>query len=77
MSTISTQLRNFKDPTKEELTELFFSIPGPNASFVPGTSAPLEDEKAQAAGQPESMEINATLSVGPEADEESYVRTHV
>lgn len=64
MSTISTQLRNFKDPTKEELTELYFSIP---ASQDPNEPV---GEKAQ---QPERMEINATLSMGPEAEEESYV----
>ena len=27
MSTISTHLRNFKEPTKDQLTELFFALP--------------------------------------------------
>lgn len=27
MATISTHLRNFKEPTKEQLTQLFFSLP--------------------------------------------------
>lgn len=27
MATISTHLRNFKEPTKDQLTELFFALP--------------------------------------------------
>lgn len=77
MSTISTQLRNFKDPTKDELTELFFSIPDPQPSDVLGNSAAPNEkgstQRAGAADQVERMEINATLSMGPELEEESYV----
>jgi TBC1 domain family member 8/9 len=69
MSTISTQLRNFKDPTKDELTEIFFSIPPSNVE----PDGPRR-EKAGANDEPQRMEINATLSIGPETDEESYVR---
>ncbi|KAI0369748.1 TBC-domain-containing protein, partial [Pilatotrama ljubarskyi] len=35
MSTISTHLRNFKEPTKDQLTQLFFALP----SSVNGTSS--------------------------------------
>jgi hypothetical protein len=75
MSTISTQLRNFKDPTKEQITELYFCIPPHDA---PTTTSGSSNEK-QAAVEPEveRMEINATLSAGPETEEESYVRLHV
>jgi hypothetical protein len=61
MSTISTQLRNFKDPTKDQIIELYFCIPPKDAA------APSPDEV-------ERIEINATLSAGPETEEESYVR---
>lgn len=76
MSTISTQLRSFKDPTKEQLTEIFFSIPPFNPA--PGTTGndagrKGSDRGAQAGEELERMEINATLSLGPEAQEESYV----
>jgi hypothetical protein len=78
MSTISTQLRAFKDPTKDELTALFFAIPAPGSGLSGEVgSASYVSEKAAADGRAEEeverMEINATLSVGPEVEEESYV----
>jgi len=71
MSTISTQLRNFKEPTKEQLTEIFFSIPPAELSSTSngGTSVEkLSDE------EPDKMEINAVLSLGVQGEEDSYVR---
>ena len=59
MATISTALRHFKEPTKEQLTQIFFSIP-PLVDGVQGTE------------EGEGMEINAVLSLG-EAVEDSYV----
>jgi len=60
MSTISTALRHFKEPTKEQLTQIFFSLP---AGDDAGQSGGLDQEK---------MDINAVLSLG-EAIEDSYV----
>lgn len=65
MSTISTALRNFKEPTKDELTHIFFSIPEPE----PGSSS----EKGSTSQDTEKMEINAVLSLGEAED--SYVRS--
>ncbi|KAH8832891.1 rab-GTPase-TBC domain-containing protein [Flagelloscypha sp. PMI_526] len=62
MSVISTALRNFKEPSKEELTQIFFSIP-PSATAPPAKDSDSEDV--------ESMEINAVLSLG-EGEEDSY-----
>ena len=59
MATISTALRHFKEPTKDQLTQIFFSIP-PAVDGVQGTE------------EGEGMEINAVLSLG-EAVEDSYV----
>jgi len=62
MATISTALRDFKEPTKDELAQIFFSLP------VSST------EKGWAGVQSgEKMEINAVLSLG-DAIEDSYVR---
>ena len=77
MSTISTHLRNFKEPTKEQLTDLFFALPsavgghgGADASS-PGPGA--SSEKTAATGSPETelekMEINAVLSLGVQGEE--------
>ena len=66
MSTISTALRNFKEPTKEQLTETFFSIPASSSS--PAAVAEQDEEPV------EHMEINAVLSLGVHGEEESYVR---
>ncbi|GLB43224.1 putative TBC-domain-containing protein [Lyophyllum shimeji] len=63
MSTISTALRNFKEPTKEQLTQIFFSLP----------SAGLLDGLEKTDGQyVEKMDINAVLSLGVQGLEESY-----
>ncbi|KAF8622504.1 hypothetical protein AX15_006951 [Amanita polypyramis BW_CC] len=55
---ISTALRNFKEPTKDELTHIFFAIP-------PST---LTDA---AAHDLDRMDISAVLSLG-DAEEDSY-----
>lgn len=65
MSTISTQLRNFKEPTKDQLTHVFFSIP----EMPP---VPLKDTEKQGTGDIEKMEINAILSLGAQEVEDSY-----
>lgn len=65
MSTISTQLRNFKEPTKEQLTQLFFALPPP--------LDPLEGEKSDV-DQLEKMEISAVLVL---QDEQSWVSAGV
>jgi hypothetical protein len=63
MSMISTHLRNFKEPSRDQLTQIFFSIP-PYASLGSDRKTPSEDEK---------VEINAVLSLGVQGEEESYV----
>ncbi|KAH7920520.1 TBC-domain-containing protein [Leucogyrophana mollusca] len=63
MSTISTQLRNFKEPTKDQLTHVFFSIP--EVASVPATDKSGSEEL-------EKMEINAVLSLGVQGVEDSY-----
>lgn len=92
MAQISTQLRKFKEPTKEELTRTFFSLP-PDVN-VPAASTSGSDggaagvggsgkEKEKGAGEEGmsgmngkgQMEINAVLSLGQDAVEDSYVRT--
>ncbi|KAG2011298.1 GTPase activating protein [Coprinopsis cinerea AmutBmut pab1-1] len=63
MATISTALRHFKEPTKEQLTEIFFSIP---------PSKDKDKDKGEKDGEElEKMDINAVLTVA-EADEDSY-----
>lgn len=62
MSTISTHLRNFKEPTKDQLTQLFFALPF-DPPVVPGEKGVAENL--------EKMDINAVLST--QEDEESYV----
>lgn len=61
MATISTALRHFKEPTKEQLTQIFFSLP------------PLEHSEDDGKNGQESskMDINAVLSLGEAED--SYV----
>ncbi|KAG6897695.1 hypothetical protein C0992_012164 [Termitomyces sp. T32_za158] len=64
MSTISTALRtNFKEPTKEQLTELFFSLPSSESLGKIETSDGQSVEK---------MDINAVLSLGVQGVEDSY-----
>ena len=67
MSTISTQLRHFKEPTKEQLLHLFFSIPE-----VPVAPSPKDGDK-HSAPEAERMDINAVLSLGEHGVEDAYV----
>lgn len=60
MATISTALRHFKEPTKEELTEIFFSLPSSGSA----ESQPSGDDV-------DKMDINAVLSVA-DGIEDSY-----
>ncbi|KAF8350949.1 hypothetical protein F5887DRAFT_1058935 [Amanita rubescens] len=55
---ISTALRNFKEPTKDELTHIYFSIPP--STIADSTSNDID-----------KMDINAVLTLG-DAEEESY-----
>jgi len=67
MSTISAQLRNFKDPDRDEQSLLFFAIP---PSLLKGVSIgqnSVEDGHHK-------MEINAVLSLATEGAEDPYVR---
>ncbi|KAJ2917118.1 hypothetical protein MD484_g3291, partial [Candolleomyces efflorescens] len=64
MATISTALRHFKEPNKEQLTHIYFSIPPAVAASGNGNDS--ESQEAL-----EAMEINAVLSLG-EAVEDSY-----
>jgi hypothetical protein len=70
MSTISTQLRNFKEPTKEQLTEIFFSIPPAELLSTSNGGTPVEKLPNE---EPDKMEINAVLSLGVQGEEDSYV----
>lgn len=91
MAQISTQLRKFKEPTKEELTRTFFSLPpdvGVLAVSASGSNGSVSSaggsgkEKEKGAGEEGTsgmngkgqMEINAVLSLGQDAVEDSYVR---
>ena len=67
MATISTALRNFKEPTKDELTQIFFSIPPHNKS---DDGPSTKDAKAD---DVQKMDINAVLSLGVQDVEDSYV----
>ncbi|KAH9479789.1 Putative GTPase-activating protein [Psilocybe cubensis] len=65
MATISTALRHFKEPTKEQLTQIFFSLP------------PLDSEKdGEKSGQDSKMDINAVLSLG-EAEDSYAGKLHI
>ena len=66
MSIISTALRNFKEPTKDELAQIFFSIPATETVSTSG-----DDDSAQ---NVEKTDINAVLSLGEAED--SYVSYH-
>lgn len=68
MSTISAQLRNFKEPDRDEQSLLFFAIP-PRHVKVHGVSQNDAGDGLQ------KMEINAVLSLAVEGTEDSYVRT--
>ncbi|KAJ7498098.1 rab-GTPase-TBC domain-containing protein [Mycena galericulata] len=63
MSTISTALRNFKEPTKEQLTQIFFSLPSVGS---------LDGTEKTSAQEVEKMDINAVLSLGVQGEEDAY-----
>ena len=87
MSTISTHLRNFKEPTKDQLTGLYFALPqsvngGVNARGGPSnTNGNDSGEKGKGASpleaELEKMEINAVLSLGVQGEEDSYVSAFI
>jgi hypothetical protein len=64
MSTISAQLRNFKEPDRDEQSLLFFAIP---SRQVKGDGA---SENNSGDGL-HKMEINAVLSLAAEGTEDS------
>ncbi|EJD07449.1 TBC-domain-containing protein [Fomitiporia mediterranea MF3/22] len=85
MATISTVLRNFREPTREELTRIFFSLPPDDVESVSNGSSSKNGtngkagEKLNLGGVPATtpeergeMEINAVLSLGEEGVEDSY-----
>ncbi|KAJ7261890.1 rab-GTPase-TBC domain-containing protein [Mycena rebaudengoi] len=63
MSTISTALRNFKEPTKEQVTQIFFSLPSVGS---------LDGTEKTPAQEVEKMDINAVLSLGVQGEEDAY-----
>lgn len=67
MSTISAQLRNFKEPDRDEQSLLFFAIPPSLVKDASIGQNNLEDGHHR-------MEINAVLSLAAEGAEDSYVR---
>ncbi|KAI0700129.1 TBC-domain-containing protein [Cerioporus squamosus] len=75
MATISPHLRNFKEPTKDQLTHLFFALPTP--VNWPGAEANSNGTNGEKSASPpeaelEKMEINAVLSLGVQGEEDSY-----
>ena len=88
MATISTQLRKFKEPTREELTRHFFALPprevladeerqqgsSKNIGPPPSSGGSGSDNGIGNAEDKGEMEINAVLSLGQEGVEDSYVR---
>ncbi|KAH9992757.1 rab-GTPase-TBC domain-containing protein [Russula compacta] len=65
MSTISAQLRNFKEPDRDELSLLFFAIPPTHAKGV-GTGPNNAEDSLH------KMDINAVLSLAAEGAEDTY-----
>lgn len=71
MSTISAQLRNFKEPTREQLNQLYFSLP---------IDVETHGGEKGAAGELEKMEVPSVLTLGVQGEsrdvlEQAYVRT--
>ena len=62
MAAIASQLRNFKEPGKEQLTHLFFALPNADGKPPDESHANLE-----------SLDINAVFSLGAPGQEDSYV----
>ena len=77
MATISTQLRKFKEPTREELTRHFFGLPPLNEGDAQPQQGPSKSEAGSSADGEErgGIEVNAVLSLGQEGVEDSYVCT--
>jgi len=63
MSLISTQLRNFTEPSKDQLTQIFFSLPSLGS---------LDGTLKSSHGDSEKMDINAVLSLAEQEEEDSY-----
>lgn len=68
MSTISAQLRNLKEPDRDEQSLLFFAIP-PNSIKAAGMTQNTVEDIHQ------KVEINAVLSLAADGAEDPYVRT--
>lgn len=62
MAAIASQLRNYKEPGKEQLTHLFFALPNADGKPPDESYANLE-----------SLDINAVFSLGAPGQEDSYV----
>lgn len=62
MAAIASQLRNYKEPGKEQLTHLFFALPGADGKLQDESYANLEP-----------LDINAVFSLGAPGQEDSYV----
>ena len=78
MSTISTALRNFKEPTKEQLTQNFFSLPAtPTPSSAPTSPSTSNAKDGPEDEEIEKMDINAVLSLGIQGEEDSYVSVQI
>lgn len=60
MSTISAQLRNFKEPTREQLNQLYFSLP---------IDVETHGGEKGAAGELEKMEVPSVLTLGMQGSE--------
>ena len=62
MAAIASQLRNYKEPGKEQLIHLFFALPNADGTPPDESHANLE-----------SLDINAVFSLGAPGQEDSYV----
>ncbi|KAF8269656.1 TBC-domain-containing protein [Lactarius quietus] len=65
MSTISAQLRNLKEPDRDEQSLLFFAIPPKSVKAVGATQNSVEDVH-------QKVEINAVLSLAADGAEDPY-----
>jgi TBC1 domain family member 8/9 len=68
MSTISAQLRNFRELDRDEQSLVFFAIPPSHVKVLGMIQNNPEDGHHK-------MEINAVLSLASDGPEEPYVRT--